>query len=161
MSSNRLSRIKALNTMTDFTTPDKIDDIIYLGKSNSAMNSTILHDIGITHILMVGTNLTAKFPTDFIYKHIDVDDSLTQVISKYFDECYEFIQRANDVGGKILVHCHAGVSRSASIVIYYIMVTYKLNYHDALKMCRRGRPVVSPNVNFQTQLMQLDCSKKS
>lgn len=49
----------------------------------------------------------------------------------HFDECIDFIQSAIDNNNSILVHCYFGVSRSASIVIAYIMKKYKINYEQA------------------------------
>ena len=52
----------------------------------------------------------------------------------------------------ILVHCAAGMSRSASLVIFYIMKEKGWNFDASYKFCKDRRPIVEPNDNFQEQL---------
>jgi protein-tyrosine phosphatase len=56
-------------------------------------------------------------------------------------------------GGKVLVHCFAGVSRSATIVIAYMMQEHGMNYHSAFKFVKSKRPFINPNEGFRTQLI--------
>jgi len=72
-------------------------------------------------------------------------------IIRIFDECIEFIDTALKTG-KILVHCAAGVSRSASVVIAYIMKKNNLSYEDASFMVRQKRPMISPKFFVQLKL---------
>ena len=55
--------------------------------------------------------------------------------------------------GRVLVHCNAGVSRSSSIVIHYLL-THGLvdSYDNALAVVRKVRPVAQPNEGFEAQL---------
>ena len=69
-----------------------------------------------------------------------------------FDETFKFIKDAKEQGGRILVHCKMGVSRSASCVIAYLMKEYKIDVDEALKMTRNERPIVDPNEGFLRQL---------
>ena len=54
-------------------------------------------------------------------------------------------------GGRVLVHCVQGISRSSTIVISYLMLTQNLNYEDALKFVESRRKIVSPNLGFSIQ----------
>jgi protein-tyrosine phosphatase len=54
------------------------------------------------------------------------------------------------------VHCFAGVSRSATIVIAYLMQELGKGMLEAMKFVKRRRPVVSPNFGFQRQLMDFE-----
>jgi protein-tyrosine phosphatase len=57
----------------------------------------------------------------------------TENIKKYFKECIEFINKAVRRKENILIHCRAGMSRSASIVISYLMIVHYMKYEEALK----------------------------
>ena len=54
---------------------------------------------------------------------------------------------------RILVHCQAGVSRSASIVIALVAKLYGLRYHEALQFVKNKRPIVNPNEGFHKTLI--------
>jgi protein-tyrosine phosphatase len=140
--------------MADFTIPDKMDHHLFLGKANSAANLATLQRLGITRVLMVGSNLEAHFPDNLAYKHVVMEDSWLQDIRQHFAECFEFIDaepRAN-----VLVHCQAGVSRSATIVLAYMMRTYHLSYDHAFHICKKRRHAIGPNANFVEQLRQFE-----
>jgi protein-tyrosine phosphatase len=136
--------------------PDKITEHIYLGKANSAQNLETLQSIGITHILMVGYDLTAYFPKNIIYEHIELDDKENSAIDKFFFYAAQYINQVISNNGKILVHCQAGVSRSASIVIAYLMISQKISYNEAFLLCKKGRPCINPNKGFVNKLKQLE-----
>ncbi|KAJ4490110.1 hypothetical protein J3R30DRAFT_3653549 [Lentinula aciculospora] len=55
-------------------------------------------------------------------------------------------------GRGVLVHCQAGVSRSATIVAAYLMFNRKMNVEEALDLVRKARPEVDPNPGFIAQL---------
>jgi protein-tyrosine phosphatase len=65
------------------------------------------------------------------YMQIDIIDCEDEDIKKYFMKCYTFINKAKESKNVVLVHCAAGISRSATVVISYIMKEYKLNYEKA------------------------------
>ena len=89
-----------------------------------------------------------KSEDDLIQKIIQIDDVSSRNIIKYFGECLNFI----DGNEKVLVHCMAGVSRSATIVIVYIMWKKKMKFDDALNFVKNKRPIVDPNDGFVEQL---------
>lgn len=65
-------------------------------------------------------------------------------------------EEAYQSGQGVLVHCQAGVSRSATIVIAYLMKHTLMTMTDAYKYVRSRRPVVSPNLNFMGQLLEFE-----
>ena len=84
----------------------------------------------------------------FIHKTFKVVDNSSQNIIQYFGECLNFIKGDE----KVLVHCISGSSRSASIVIAYIMWTKKMTYEDAFKFVSDKRKCVNPKKGFTEQL---------
>jgi dual specificity phosphatase 12 len=93
--------------------------------------------------------------------HINANDVPGQDIISHFDNTCAWIADAIDQGGNVLVHCLAGVSRSASVVIAYAMKKYGIDHSTALTLVSKARPIVSPNEGFLKQLQfygALGCS---
>jgi len=67
---------------------------------------------------------------------------------------YRFIDSALQEGGKVLVHCMAGISRSSSALIYYMMKKNNEDFQEALQRLRKNRSIVCPNNSFCLQLMR-------
>ncbi|KAK8769414.1 hypothetical protein V5799_014121 [Amblyomma americanum] len=62
-------------------------------------------------------------------------------------------------GGNVLIHCLAGVSRSVTIAVAYVMSVTSLNWREALKAVRGARSIANPNFGFQKQLSEYECKK--
>ncbi|GAA5866831.1 hypothetical protein JCM3774_001815 [Rhodotorula dairenensis] len=80
----------------------------------------------------------------------NVADDGIDSIRPCIDEALEFIRTAREQGGKVLVHCKVGVSRSASIVIAYLMREMGLDLASSylLTRSRRLNILVQPNLPF-------------
>lgn len=63
-----------------------------------------------------------------------------------------FIAGARACGGAVLVHCYAGQSRSAALVIAYLMQAQGLGLMEAWALTRAARPCAQPNSGFLRQL---------
>ena len=50
------------------------------------------------------------------------------------------------------MHCYAGVSRSATLVLAYLMARERLSLKMALQRVREARPTAMPNQGFLRQL---------
>lgn len=69
-----------------------------------------------------------------------------------------FVDEARQNGANILVHCHAGVSRSATLTIAYILKHSKMTMMDTYRYVKGKRAIISPNFNFMGQLMEFEQS---
>lgn len=78
------------------------------------------------------------------HKIINIDDQPTEDLYKYFDEIYDFMEQSRKKTN-ILVHCFAGVSRSATGVIMYLMKKNDWSYYKAYSHCKKNRSIISPN----------------
>jgi hypothetical protein len=65
---------------------------------------------------------------------------------------YHFINLAVNSNKNILIHCMAGISRSVSLVTYYLMKKYHLDYDKAFYIIKNKRIVANPNDSFKFQL---------
>lgn len=86
-------------------------------------------------------------------KCINIADNNEQLLAKFFDEAHQFIDEARKRKRNVLVHCLAGISRSPTIAIAYLMRCNSLRLEDAYNFVKRCRPQIDPNLSFMGQLM--------
>lgn len=86
-------------------------------------------------------------------------DTPDQNLSQYFSVCNDFIHAARLRDGNVLIHCLAGMSRSVTVAVAYIMSVTQLSWKEALKVVRTGRSVANPNQGFQLQLQDFEENK--
>jgi dual specificity phosphatase 12 len=142
----------------------KLDEILphlYLSNRYGAWNLELLHEKHITHVLVVGEELSTYFPGHFIYQQLFFRDDGSEAESLKFGSsiptALTFITTAlRDPGNNILVHCSQGISRSSAIVAAYLisLEEYSMNVDDALTWIQHARAMVQPNEKFVAQLRQ-------
>lgn len=86
-------------------------------------------------------------------KCINIADNSEQILAKFFDEAHQFIDEARRKKCNVLVHCLAGISRSPTIAIAYLMRVNSLRLQDAYNLVKQCRPQIDPNLSFVGQLM--------
>lgn len=123
---------------------------LYLGCANSARNKHYLRSKNIKSILIVGCGLNQLYQ-EFTYHQCLLDDDESENIAQYFDEGTQFIHAQRKKGG-VLVHCAAGISRSASLVIAYLIRYHNMKYDQAFNFVRQQRDIICPNRAFVEQL---------
>lgn len=65
-------------------------------------------------------------------------------------------ESVKESGGRVLVHCHAGISRSATICLAYLIHARRVRLDEAFDFVKRRRQVISPNLAFMGQLLQFE-----
>jgi len=150
------------------TFPSRVDAYknLYIGSKNHAMSLEILDHIGVDLVINCTRNIPNYFETLDIYTdriidyiRVPINDIATEDICKYFDVTSKRIQQALDSGRTVFVHCKAGVSRSASIVIAHLIKNEKMSFAAANAKVMASRPCINPNMAFSTSLVAYD--KKS
>ncbi|CAD8166101.1 unnamed protein product [Paramecium octaurelia] len=128
------------------------DNILWLGDFTAALDRTLLDSKGIKTVLTVATGLDVAYGEPGInHKVYHILDSETANIGRLFqDTITQIIEGLKR--GSVLVHCAAGVSRSASVVIAYLMKTKGLGFQEAFNFVRKKRSVIQPNYGFIKQL---------
>ncbi|KAK7915852.1 hypothetical protein WMY93_011613 [Mugilogobius chulae] len=130
---------------------------LYLGNERDAQDLDLLLRLNIGFVVNVTTHLPLYHQKAGLrYKRLPATDNSKQNLRQYFEEVFEFIEEAYQSGQGVLVHCQAGVSRSATVVIAYLMKHTLMTMTDAYKYVRSRRPVVSPNLNFMGQLLEFE-----
>ena len=123
-----------------------------------ASDAAALRRLNIKYVL----NVTTKTPEyviepDLIYKQLEAADNGFQNLRQFFEEAFAFIDSARLDGSGVLVHCHAGVSRSPTIAVAYLMKNFPaMAMADAYKFVKTRRSIISPNLNFMGQLWEFE-----
>jgi len=125
---------------------------LFLGDVYAAHNSQELKKRSITHIVTCTVGVAPAFPDNFKYMHLKILDCAAEKIHEHFTDTSNFIAEAIAAGGRVLVHCIRGVSRSATIVSAYLMTSMTLSAEDAVARVQSIRPIARPNYGFMMQL---------
>jgi len=138
--------------------PAEILPGLFLGGANDATSRDVLLRHNITYILNVTPNLPNVFKDEenFKYKQIPIVDHWNQNLSQFFPEAIAFIDEARSGGFGVLVHCLAGISRSATLTVAYLMQTRRWSLNRAYDFVKRCKSDVSPNFNFMGQLLDFE-----
>ncbi|XP_026770220.2 dual specificity protein phosphatase 22-A [Pangasianodon hypophthalmus] len=139
---------------------NKVIDGLYLGNIRDSENRESLSQNGITHILSVYNNAKPVLE-DMTYLCIHAADASNQNLLQHFKECIRFIHECRLNGGACLVHCLAGVSRSTTMVVAYLMTVTTYGWEECLSAVKAVRSFVGPNCGFQQQLQQFQRTQVS
>lgn len=148
---------KALYNKIDLCTQNCYSQIIpglYLSNAHAAGDREVLRRLNITHVLTIEAHRLPKSTfedTNISTLFIRAYDTPQTHILPYFPMANSFIDEGLQKGN-VLVHCHFGVSRSATLVIAYIMEKYRLTFEQAFTYVRARRRFINPNPGFVSQL---------
>ncbi|NXD28864.1 DUS16 phosphatase, partial [Spelaeornis formosus] len=144
------------------TGPTRILPHLYLGCQRDVLNKELMQQNDIGYVLNASN--TCPKP-DFIpeshFLRVPVNDSFCEKILPWLDKSVDFIEKAKASNGCVLVHCLAGISRSATIAIAYIMKRMDMSLDEAYRFVKEKRPTISPNFNFLGQLLDFEKKIKS
>lgn len=137
----------------------QVTDHLYLSSYHSVCLENIKHHNirCIISLMDLEVGKCSKF-TQFNVEHlyIGVQDSSETNLQQYFEMCIEMIEKYEDRNENVLVHCNAGVSRSASICIAYLMKRDHMTLREAYYHLKSKRKVIYPNIGFWKQLIEYE-----
>ncbi|XP_072247188.1 dual specificity protein phosphatase 13A-like [Leuresthes tenuis] len=140
---------------------DEVWPNLFLGDMFMSHDKFGLWQLGITHVLNASHGkLCCKGSDDFYgttvkYHGVPANDLPTFDLSPFFSPASEFIHEALTSGGKVLVHCAVGVSRSAALVLAYLMIHHHFSLLSSICCVQQNRWIF-PNRGFLRQLIALD-----
>lgn len=134
----------------------QITQCLFLSRGNVASDRSMLLSKGITCVI----NATIEIP-NFNWPHIEyvkvpLADMPHSPISLYFDCVADKIHSVGREHGAVLVHCAAGVSRSASLCLAYLMKYHRVCLAEAYAWVKSRRPIIRPNGGFWRQLINYE-----
>ncbi|KAM3605469.1 uncharacterized protein V6R79_026043 [Siganus canaliculatus] len=137
---------------------NKVLPDLYLGNFKDARDREQLARHNITHILSIHDS-AAPILQEMTYLCISAADLPTQNLTQHFKRSITFMHESRLKGEGCLVHCLAGVSRSVTLVVAYIMTVTRLGWQDALAAVKVVRPCAGPNLGFQRQLQEFEATQ--
>ncbi|KAG1664960.1 Dual specificity protein phosphatase 16 [Nymphon striatum] len=142
--------------------PTKILPFVYLGSQNDALNEEIVQQYNITYELNVSTSCPKPdFIADNQFMRIPVNDNYSEKLIPFFPHAFQFLDRVRESNACVLIHCLAGISRSATVAIAYVMKHLRMSSDDAYRYVKSKRSTISPNFNFLGQLLEFEKQLKS
>ncbi|XP_046883210.1 dual specificity protein phosphatase 22-B [Hypomesus transpacificus] len=139
---------------------NKVLPDLYLGNFKDARDREQLARNNITHILSIHDS-AAPILQEMTYLCISAADLPSQNLTQHFKQSIMFMHESRLKGEGCLVHCLAGVSRSVTLVVAYIMTTTGLGWQEALAAVKVARPCAGPNLGFQRQLQEFETTQAS
>jgi predicted protein tyrosine phosphatase len=133
-----------------------IKNCLFISSHQVAADIECLRRNQITHIVNTAADAcTNQFVGQFHYLTYYLKDANNEEISILFYRTLHWIDEAIQRGGRVLVHCREGVSRSSTMVISFLMWRYSIPFETAHERIRRVRPICNPNTGFTCQLLVL------
>ena len=146
------------------STPVEVTPGVYVGSVGAAKNVDGLRALGVTHVLCVCNGMPAGgfAPRGtFVHRSIEIRDSVDADIAEHFETTREFIRDALARGGRVLVHCFQGRSRSVAVCAMFMMCERGMTLKEAMTAIRAVRPRAMPNSGFMRALEALDARARA
>eukprot|EP00026_Physarum_polycephalum_P013698 Phypoly_transcript_14126.p1 GENE.Phypoly_transcript_14126~~Phypoly_transcript_14126.p1 ORF type:complete len:192 (+),score=18.49 Phypoly_transcript_14126:359-934(+) len=125
---------------------------VFVGDVYSAHNTREMKKLGFSHVVNVACGVAPAYPNDFTYLHIPLLDCASENIQEHFHKTSAFIESALAGGGRVLIHCLKGVSRSATIAAAFTIRALSATPEEAVRLLQQNRPIIKPNSGFMNQL---------
>ncbi|XP_045534206.1 dual specificity protein phosphatase Mpk3 isoform X1 [Papilio machaon] len=135
--------------------PIEILPNLYLGNSTNSEDCDALARHNIKYVLNVTPDLPNTFEAEgcgINYLKIPIADHWSQNLAVHFPQAIRFIEEAMSARCGVLVHCVAGVSRSVTVTLAYLMQRHRLCLRDAFELVRSRKTDIAPNFHFMRQL---------
>ncbi|XP_064486916.1 dual specificity protein phosphatase 7-like isoform X4 [Ornithodoros turicata] len=139
--------------------PVQIIPFLFLGNEENSTDLEALERNNIRYVLNVTHNLANAFEgldRGIKYMKIPIEDHWSQNLSSFFPQAIAFIDEARQKRVGVLVHCLAGVSRSVTVTLAYLMQKHKMPLNDAYDFVKKRKANIAPNFNFLGQLLDFE-----
>jgi len=146
---------------TDAAERDRVAEVIskqlFISNWRGASPETV-RSRQITHIAAIGEEFLEEDMEGVVYLKQDIADAEDQAdaMSGLLTTAANFVHEAQKEGGRVLVHCAAGASRSATVVLAYLLRYQNMTLLAAFRLLRAKRKVVWPNEGFMRLLIALE-----
>jgi hypothetical protein len=141
--------IKYLPKNSYYLEPTYIYDWLILGNIGDALT---MNTDAVLSVFNEGDNYKDQFSKK-IWLNLHALDNSEQNISQYFDKAFEFLDRMEKEKKTCIIHCHAGINRSATILLAYFIKKMQIKLYDGYEFLNLIRPGIIYNIGFRKQLI--------
>ncbi|XP_077379141.1 dual specificity protein phosphatase 18 [Festucalex cinctus] len=135
----------------------RVTEHLYVSNGRAASRASLVSANNITCIINVTETKSSSAAHHGVeYIHIPLSDSPSSPLGDHFDEVADKIQHVAQRGGRTLVHCNAGVSRSAALCMAFLVKHHDVTLVEAHARIKTCRPIARPNNGFWKQLIQYE-----
>lgn len=134
---------------------------LWLGSLASVRRHDLLIKAGITHVItclpysdIAERNI--EIPEGIQWTIVPVEDDLDDTIFPHIETVVNTIGNVINAGGRVLIHCFGGISRSPALAAAYVMWRLRLRWAAAVAYVREQRACVNPNGRFLSDLETFD-----
>ncbi len=131
---------------------------LWIAPANVAREKDFLVDNNISIILNCAEEESMKYPTDVLTVSIRIpliDDEEPDALLM-IKEGAMYIQMFTNVGKNIVVHCKAGISRSATVILAWMIIYKNMKFDEAYRYLAEKRPIIRPNDFYMGLLKDLE-----
>ncbi|XP_073346773.1 dual specificity phosphatase 28 [Pagrus major] len=133
----------------------KVTKSLFISNGRSACSDELIQQEAVT--LCINVSKLQPFPAAGIKKlRVPVYDDPGEDLYSHFDRCADAIQQEETRGGRSVVYCKNGRSRSAAVCVAYLMKHRRLTLAEALQKVKTARHVIDPNPGFMSQLQRYE-----
>ncbi|KAJ9444559.1 Dual specificity protein phosphatase 1 [Diplonema papillatum] len=143
-------------------TLSQITPWLFLGSHSDAMDKNLLRKHNIKCVLNTAKECDSSSSdssggespdrSDVEYQKLELADHADESISLHFFTAFNFLETWRKQNRNVLVHCRRGISRSATLVIAYLMQHQSKQLQEAYNHVRSRRSIISPNLGFVLSL---------
>ncbi|XP_048650497.1 dual specificity protein phosphatase 18-like [Marmota marmota marmota] len=129
---------------------------LYISNGVAANSKLLLASNQITSVSSVSVEVVNTFCEDIQYTQVPVADAPISKLYDFFDPIADHNHSVEMKQGCILLHCAAGMSRSATLCLAYLMKYHAMSLLDAHTWTKSCRPIIRPNTGFGEQLIHYE-----
>ncbi|XP_066512520.1 dual specificity protein phosphatase 18-like isoform X1 [Hoplias malabaricus] len=134
----------------------QITEFLYISNGKAAKDSSAIAGLDITCIINATQDQGKPCLPTVEYVWVSVADSPETQLEEYFDSVADKIENVRAQRGRVLVHCCAGVSRSATLCLAFLIKHCSMSLLEAHELVKSKRPIIRPNSGFWTQLIRYE-----
>jgi hypothetical protein len=133
---------------------------LYVGSAGCIQDVSRFVSLGFTHALCLAQGLdedpavSRLIESGIQWKYLGIADKCNEDLTSILEEAIAMIDRVKAAGGKVLVYCFQGKSRSVAVCCAYLMRRAGLRFEEALQRVRLTRPEAEPNIGFSLALLR-------